>query len=155
MASFMTGSRWLAIACIAAGVILLRETYTFQGGFLADSIIMGPMTFPRYLAFGWLGASVLYFLFPGNASGAEDTTRSRRALLTATILIAAYVALFYYLGFLVSTILFLMAFFFAEGYRNAKLAVLIASVTSFLFWFVFEKILQVPMPEGILSLFLK
>ena len=133
-----------------SGGILLRETYTFKGGFMLDEGAMGPMTYPRYLLYGWLAASLLYFTFPGKDK-AEEFSQSRKALFVAAVIITAYVFLFQYIGLLESTIFFLLAFFHAEGYRNYKLAIPIALGSSFLFWIVFEKVLAVPMPGGFLS----
>jgi hypothetical protein len=150
MTGFFTSRRLLGLLFILIGAVLLRETYTFQGGFLAESGAMGPMSYPRYLLYGWLGASVLYFGFPGKDS-TEDISQSRKALSIAAVIVTAYVFLFQYIGLLESTTIFLLAFFHAEGYRNYKLAIPIALVSAFLFWFVFEKILAVPMPGGIIT----
>ena len=59
--------------------------------------------------------------------------------------------MFQYIGLLESTIIFLLAFFQAEGYRNYKISIPIALISAFLFWFVFERLLSVPMPGGVLS----
>jgi hypothetical protein len=150
MAAFLSGKRLLALMFIISGAILLRETYTFEGGFLADEGAMGPMSYPRYLLFGWLGASIIFFFFPGK-DRAEDTSKSRKALIKAAIIITAYVFMFVYIGLLESTIIFLLAFFQAEGYRNYKLSIPLTLVSSFLFWFVFERLLAVPMPGGVIS----
>jgi hypothetical protein len=150
MTNVLTSRRLLGLLFLISGAILLRETYTFEGGFMAEEGAMGPMSYPRFLLFGWLVASLLYFIFPGR-NDAEDMSQSRMALLRSAVIITAYVLLFQYIGLLESTIIFLLAFFFAEGYRNYKLAIPIALASSFLFWFVFEKLLAVPMPGGILS----
>jgi hypothetical protein len=147
---YFTSKRLVGLLFLISGGILLRETFTFQGGFMMDEGAMGPMSYPRYLLYGWLAASLLYFLFPGKDK-AENISQSRKALLVAAVAITAYVFLFQYVGFLEATIIFLLAFFYAEGYRNYKLAVPIALGSSLLFWFVFEKLLAVPMPGGFLS----
>jgi len=151
MVAFLTGKRLLAAWFVTIGIIMLRETYTAETGFLANSVGMGPMTYPRYLLIGWLGASVLYLIVGGPRNEAESIRGSGKAILIAAGLMAAYVLMFYYLGLFLSTLIFLWAFFHAEGYRNVKVGLLTAGVSSFLFWFVFERLLQVPMPEGFIG----
>lgn len=153
MTYLLTGRRVLAIILILVGAAMLRETYTAQSGFLADSIGMGPMTYPRYLLFGWLACSVLFFILPEHENGFESISKSYKAIIRATSLIVAYVIMFQYLGLLLSSIFFLIAFFIAEGYRNVKLGIVVAISFSFVFWFTFEKILKVSMPEGFISFF--
>ncbi len=151
MGTFITGKRVLAAVFIISGTIMLRATYTAETGFLAYSVGMGPMTYPRYLLFGWLSSSVLYFILRGTDREVESIVESRRSVSIAAFIIVAYVVMFYFLGFLLSTAIFLVVFFYAEGYRNLKVGLPTAIVSSALFWFVFEKVLQVPMPDGILS----
>lgn len=151
MNKFSIGRKALGMVFILTGVLLLKETYTFEGGFMSDASAMGPMTYPRYLLFGWTGASVCFFILPGRNDDRESIQKSGKSLLMATVLITAYVFLFQHIGLLESTILFLLAFFHAEGYRNLKRSVPIALVSSLAFWYIFEKILSVPMPAGMLS----
>ena len=151
MNKFSIGRKILGILFILTGALLLRETYTFEGGFMSNASAMGPMTYPRYLLFGWTGASVFFFILPGRKGNPESIQKSKKSLLMAMVLISAYVFMFQHIGLLESTILFLLAFFHAEGYRNLKLSIPIALVSSLAFWYIFEKILSVPMPAGILS----
>ena len=71
MGAFFSRRRLLGLLFLLSGAILLRETYTFEGGFLAEEGAMGPMSYPRFLLFAWLGASALYFCFPGPGRGRE------------------------------------------------------------------------------------
>jgi hypothetical protein len=148
MAHLLTAKKLLAAAFIMIGVVMLRVTYTAEKGFLADSVGMGPMTYPRYLLFGWLAASALYFIFPDTRE-TENIKESIRPVLIAAGMIAGYVVMFFYLGLFMSTSIFLLAFFYVEGYRDLKVGIFTALLGAFVFWFVFEKQLQVPMPEGI------
>lgn len=150
MGAFITGKRVLAVVFIIAGTVMLRATYTAETGFLAYSVGMGPMTYPRYLLFGWLSASVLYFILRGTDGEGESIRESLKAVSIAVLVIAAYVVMFCFLGFLLSTAVFLVVFFYAEGYRNLKVGLPTAISSSVLFWFIFERILEVPMPDGVL-----
>ena len=111
------------------------------------------MAYPTWLTYGWLLISLIYFVTGKKASSPVDISKSKRALFVVTLLIGCYFFLFPLLGLPLSSFLFLVAFFLYEGMRDIKIIIPIALLISFLFWFVFEQLLKISMPRGILSLF--
>jgi uncharacterized BrkB/YihY/UPF0761 family membrane protein len=57
--------------------------------------------------------------------------------------------LFKYAGLFVSTLLFLLLFFYILNYRDPKRMLLISLSCAAIVWIVFAKLLAVPMPTGI------
>lgn len=146
-------NRVTAITFILIGGVFLYEALTFEPGFQDDSLVMSPMAYPTWLVYGWLLISVIYFLTGSSAVRIVDLSKSRRALVVITLLIGVYFFLFPVLGLPLSSFLFLVSFFVIEGLRDVKVILPTALLISFLFWFIFEEILMISMPRGILVLF--
>ena len=141
----------LALIFIAIGVYLLRETYAERVVFFTSPDELGPMTYPRYLLWGWLGLSVLYLIVPRKPFDAEGI-KIWLPILTAVIAsIAAYIFLFKTIGLFISTFCFLLLFFYILNYRDPKRMLVLASATAVIIWVVFEKLLAIPMPGSILG----
>ncbi len=141
----------LALIFIAIGVYLLRETYAERVVFFTSPDELGPMTYPRYLLWAWLGLSVLYLIVPRKPFDAEGI-KVWLPILTAVIAsIAAYILLFKYIGLFISTFCFLLLFFYILNYRDPKRMLVLASATAVVIWVVFEKLLAIPMPGSILG----
>jgi uncharacterized membrane protein len=139
----------LALIFIAIGVILLKETYAERVVFYISADELGPMTYPRYLLWGWIGLSVAYLLFPQKPFDASEIKSCLPILAVAITTIIVYMFLFKYAGLFVSTLLFLLLFFYILDYRDPKRMILISMSCSAIVWIVFEKLLAVPMPTGI------
>lgn len=151
MRYIFTKKNLLALIFIAIGVFLLRETYAERVVFFTSPDELGPMTYPRYLIWGWLGLSVLYLIVPRKPFDAEGM-KVWLPILTAVIAsIAAYIFLFKYIGLFISTFCFLLLFFYVLSYRDPKRMLVLASTTAVVIWFVFEKLLAIPMPGSILG----
>ena len=141
----------LAGIFMVAGGLLLQQTYAERVVFFTSSDELGPMTYPRYLLWAWMILSAFYLVIPRRAFNAE-IIRSSLPLLTGSVLsIILYMVLFKYLGLFISTFTFLLIFFYILNYRNPGRMVLLASVTAFSVWIIFEKLLEVPMPSNILG----
>ena len=152
MSALLNKNRVTALAFIGFGAVFLHAALTFTPGFVDESIVMGPMTYPKWLFIGWISVSVIYLFTGKNDLRFVDLSKSSPALLTALVTIGGYFFLFPTLGLPLSTFLFLVAFFFFEGMRAIKVVVPTAFLIALLFWYVFEKMLKISMPRGVLDL---
>lgn len=152
MQQFLNRNRVTALVFIILGGVFLYSALTFEPGFQDDSLVMSPMAYPTWLVYGWIFISFIYFLTGKKALVKVDVSKSRRALFVVTLLIGSYFFLFPVLGLPLSSFLFLIAFFLYEGMRDIKVIVPTALFIAFLFWFVFEQLLNISMPRGILAL---
>jgi hypothetical protein len=141
----------LALIFIAIGVYLLRETYAERVVFFTSPDELGPMTYPRYLLWGWLGLSVLYLVIPRKPFDAEGIKDWLPILTVVIASIAAYIFLFKTIGLFLSTFCFLLLFFYILNYRDPKRMLVLASTTAVVIWVIFEKLLAIPMPGSILG----
>jgi|GEM_PF-546491 len=153
MQDFFNTNRVTALVFLVVGCVFLYSAVTFEPGFQDDSLVMSPMAYPTWLVYGWLAVSLIYFVTGKKTLKRVDISKSKRALFIVALLIGCYFFLFPVLGLPLSSFLFLLAFFLYEGMRNFKIIIPIALFISFLFWFVFEQLLKISMPRGVLSLF--
>ena len=153
MRFFFNGSRITALIFLLIGIIFFNETYHFKPDFVDDSLIMGPMDYPIWLIYGWLFMSFLLFITAKPNPEKTDLSKSKMALLRAVFVISCYYLSFPWLGLFASSFLFFLVFLVAEGYRNYKVGIPVALLSSFLFTFVFEHLLKISMPRGILAFF--
>lgn len=154
MQNFFNRNRVTALVFMAIGCVFLYSALTFEPGFFQDdSLVMSPMTYPTWLIYGWLFVSFIYFLTGKTTLTVVDVSKSMKALLIVALLIATYFFLFPVLGLPLSSFLFLLCFFLYEGMRDLRVIVPTALFISFLFWFVFEQLLNISMPRGVLALF--
>ena len=152
MLGMFNGNRAVALIFLALGVLFLYTALTFRPGFVDESLVMGPMSYPKWLFIAWLILSVIYFLTGKKSQYPVDLSRSAAALLGVLAIIAAYFFLFPVLGLPLATFLFLIAFCLFEGMRNFRVVVPFAAFTALAFWYVFEIVLKISMPRGVLDL---
>ena len=150
MRKFFNGHRITALVFLAMGLVFLGSALSFKPGFADDSLAMGPMAYPIWLIYGWIFLSVLYFITAKPDSDLVDISKSKIALLRAVLIIGCYFFLFPWLGLFASSFVFFIIFLLVEGYRNYKRIIPIAFFSAFLFWLVFEQLLKISMPRGIL-----
>ena len=141
----------LALFFMTAGSIFLHETYKERTVFFFSPEELGPMTYPRYLLWGWVGLSFLYLVIPRKPIDLKEIKESFPTLTAALLAIIFYIVLFKYVGLIVSTFLFLILFFYVLHYRHMSKMVLIAISTALLSWLIFVKFLGVPMPSGVFN----
>lgn len=70
--------------------------------------------------------------------------------LIFTVSIMIYVLGIYYVGFFSSTALFIVSFLFLQGFKNLKVALLLAVGGDLLFFLLFTVVLGVQLPTGLL-----
>lgn len=153
MQQFFNRNRITALVFMILGGVFLYSALTFEPGFQDDSLVMSPMAYPSWLIYGWIFISVIYFITGRKALVTVDVSKSLKSLVVVALLIGVYFFLFPVLGLPLSSFLFLVAFFLYEGMRDIKVIVLTAMLIAFLFWFVFEQLLNISMPRGILAFF--
>lgn len=153
MQNFFNRNRVTALVFMILGGVFLYSARTFEPGFQDDSLVMSPMAYPTWLVYGWIFISLVYFITGKKALVPVDVSKSRRALFIVALLIGTYFFLFPVLGLPLSSFLFLVAFFVYEGMRDIKVIIPTAMLIAFLFWFVFEQLLNISMPRGVLALF--
>lgn len=152
MQSFFNRNRVTALIFMFVGCVFLYSALSFEPGFQDDSLVMSPMAYPTWLIYGWLFLSLVYFITGEKTLALVDVSKSKKALAVVALLICTYFFLFPVLGLPLSSFLFLISFFLYEGMRDLKVIVPTALLVSFLFWFVFEQLLKISMPRGILDL---
>ena len=153
MQHFFNRNRATALIFMAVGGILLYSAVRFEPGFQDDSLVMSPMAYPTWLIYGWLFMAFVYFITGKQPAGRVDLSKSKKAIVVVALMIGMYFFLFPVLGLPLSSFLFLIVFFIYEGMRDPKVIIPTALLISFLFWFVFEVLLKISMPRGILALF--
>lgn len=154
MKTWINGKTVLGIIFLVVGLVLLRATYLDRPAFFTDPNELGPLTYPRYLLFGWIAASALYLVAPVKPRDWSNLRRSLPGLAVVTASIALYILMFEWLGLVASTFLFLVLFFQVMGYRDLRRGLPIAAFCAVLAWLVFEKLLEVPMPQAFWTDFL-
>jgi putative tricarboxylic transport membrane protein len=119
----------------------------------------GAAIFPGLIAFGFVVCGVL-LVWSGMRSrvdapwfAAGDWMGSRRHVMAAAVIVAgvaAYMALADAVGFLLVAPVLLLAWFRVLGVRW-RTAVVAAVLTTLVIWYVFYKLLRVPLPWGVLT----
>ncbi len=143
---------------MGAGTLLLAAGYFLAASFLPTTVLesptYGPSFYPKVLAgcLGFLG--LLMILFPKQQGDSmTDWQMDIRRLLAMAALLLFYPVLAVTLGFHTSTALFLIVNFlyfgsFKKG--HSWRGGVIAACSTVLIWGVFEKLLDVQLPRGIL-----
>ena len=149
MRNILTLKNLLALIFVAAGTIFLYDSYKPRSVFYFSPDEMGPMTYPRYLLWGWVGLSTLYLLIPRQPVDLQEIRDSFPALTATVITIVIYMVLLKYVGLFLSTFLFLILFLYSLHYRTIRKMVPIALATALTCWIIFEKLLGVSMPPGV------
>lgn len=131
------------------------------GGLLAYSYIwgadmsvgerFGPMFYPRIILWAWVflaaGLTVEYCI----THSAALSPLNKRPLLASILSIAVCCAVFDFLGFLVTCTLFCCAYPLLLGYKRATIVIVSAFFFSVATWYVFNNVLLIVLPEGIMG----
>lgn len=144
-----------AVLALLFVVILVPSiTGDWQQGEEARYFTVGPRLFP-YIAGGLtLIFAVLIAVRPDgqNRFAAFSDPLVRRNVIFAIVLAAAYVALLETLGFILSSVLTLIAFFIGFGERRWYMVLPIAVAVPVVVLVIFAKFFKVTLPTGFLAL---
>ena len=139
---------------MALGATAFFHTTKFDQTLITDNYL-GATFFPRIVALVMIAISAL--VVAGGLRGNEETAgkASRKGLIrtfAGIAAIASYALVIEPLGFIISTMLFNLIILALFGVRKPlTLMVLPPSVSLIIYW-VFYKLLMVPLPEGIFFL---
>ena len=134
----------VSVGFILAAVFLLYDSYTTKEVYLNEGALY-PMTYPRILLGIWIVLSGLH-VFARRV--AVDIP-----ILLITAVLVGFTILLPLLGFPVASFLLLCAVFLILHYRYPIRLTLIAAGASFFLWFIFQKLIALPLPSGTLLFF--
>jgi putative tricarboxylic transport membrane protein len=139
-------STGLLLVFAAAGFVL---TMGFPAP--AQPLDPGPAAFPRLIAGGLAILALLQLLEPGK--GEEPLPRGRQALkvVGVLVLLLVYAAVLKPLGFIVSTIIFLVGALILAGVRRPFPLVLMPVGLAVVLFYVFYELLRVSLPRGVIK----
>ena len=139
-------STGLLLAFAAAGFVL---TLGFPSP--AQPIDPGPAAFPRLIFGGVAILAMLQLLEPGK--GEEPLPRGRQALKVGGVLVLllVYAAVLKPLGFIVSTVIFLVGALILAGVRRPLPLVLMPVGLAVVLFYVFYELLRVSLPRGVIE----
>ena len=139
-------STGLLLAFAAAGFVL---TLGFPSP--AQPIDPGPAAFPRLIFGGVAILALLQLLEPGK--GEEPLPRGRQALKVGGVLVLllVYAAVLKPLGFIVSTVIFLVGALILAGVRRPLPLVLMPVGLAVVLFYVFYELLRVSLPRGVIE----
>jgi hypothetical protein len=85
---------------------------------------------------------------PDVRTGLLTTAKARQGLIIAAMI--GYLIVLRYLGFLITTFIFLLGQFLLLGYRNKFTSLVAAICTTLIIYFVFTKAFLIMFPEGVI-----
>jgi len=80
----------------------------------------------------------------------ETTLKLSKKVLLFMILTFIYLILMNYIGFIISTILYMPALMWVFGTKSKKLLIILPIVTAVVLFFLFNNLLGIPLPQGVL-----
>lgn len=143
------------LALIAFGLFL--RTFQF-GGIVVSTDTIGPAGFPQFVLVATLVLLVLIARRNILARKASSTTAAPaapaaktdlRAVGSAVALLALYIAVLQYLGFVISTFLFSVVSIRNLGYRSLRNNLIFTFILTAGITLVFGRLFYVPLPRGI------
>ena len=143
---WLTGDTIIAAFLIFLGIFLYRMTLFFPVGKLTSTV--GPASIPRLWIYGlwffnlWLIVSVI------KHPQSERTSKGNVLIpIRLVVLMIVYVIVIKFLGYYLSTLLFLTGGAYLLNYRKHGLIAVVAISYILFSYLVFYKILQVPLPK--------
>lgn len=142
----------ISILLIVIAVLTINAASSFPTMVGTD---VGAAYFPKMLSFIIIGLSILLFSQSLREPKDEQSNSQSESInwkkTTLGILgTIAYTCVFNYIGFYLSTILFLFAMMWVLGYKKIILATILSIGITLFIYVVFELLLQVPIPQGVL-----
>lgn len=146
------GNRVWGIILCALGVYYLIEGVNLPPAAIGDPL--GPLVFPSILGSSMVACGIYLVFRPGPRT--DQTILSRRTfpqVLILFVLLLLYAAAIPGMGYLFSTTIFLFSTAFLMGERSWAKGIAISAVFSAGIFFLFIRVLTIPLPLGFLETF--
>ena len=142
----------VSVVSVSSEVFLLYDSYTTKEVYLNEGALY-PMTYPRILLGIWIVLSGLHVFARRVAVDIPSLFKALPTILLITAVLVGFTILLPLLGFPVASFLLLCAVFLILHYRYPIMLTLIAAGASFFLWFIFQKLIGLPLPSGTLLFF--
>lgn len=139
--------RTLGIAALLLSAFMLWQSYGMVPAFSYEPL--GPRAFPMLLG-ALIGLCGIYILIKGQFKAAYIAPNTQLKIVILFLLFVAYGFLFQPLGFIVATFLAIVSIGFIFGGRLVPLLIS-GVVSSIALYFLFDRVLSVVLPVGILG----
>lgn len=136
------------LVVIAIGLVLLTQSASQEAMSLGDDI--DPMAYPRFLIWVFMAFGALITISPSKKSSESDLPffSLRTAAVAASLV--AYGVLVGYIGFGVTSFLAACSIAWSMGWRKPKSLILSNLIGVACIWCMFNYVLSIPLPKGIL-----
>ena len=144
------GNRIWGIVICGVGIFYLIEGLSLPPAAIGDPL--GPLAFPTLLGVSFIACGVYLALRPGPRPPQPILVRkSFRLVLILFALLLAYSISISWAGYLLSTFLFVLIAAFLMGERSWPRGIIFAAVFSTGVFFLFVRLLTIPLPLGVLK----
>lgn len=144
------GNRVWGVVICGIGVFYLFEGFSLPPAAIGDPL--GPLVFPTILGVSLVGCGGYLVARPGPRTTQSILVRnSFQQVLILFALLILYSAFISWMGYLISTFLFVLIGAFLMGERSWAKGILISAVFSTGVFFLFVRILTIPLPLGFLK----
>jgi putative tricarboxylic transport membrane protein len=144
------GNRVWGIIISGIGVFYLIEGFSLPSAAIGDPL--GPLTFPTILGVSMVACGVYLAVRPGPRTTQPILVRnSFQQVLILFALLILYSSSISWMGYPLSTFLFVLIGAFLMGERSWAKGVLISAVFSTGIFFLFVRVLTIPLPLGFLK----
>jgi len=144
------GNRIWGILLCAVGIYYLIEGINLPPAAIGDPL--GPLVFPSILGSALIACGVYLAVRPGPRTGQAAFSRGTfPQVLILFVLLLLYSAAIPWLGYLLATVVFVFITAFLMGERSWAKGAVISVVFSVGIFFLFIRVLTIPLPLGLLE----
>lgn len=144
------GNRIWGIVISGIGVFYLIEGFSLPPAAIGDPL--GPLTFPTILGISLVSCGAYLAFWPGPPATQTVLARaSFQQILILFALLIVYSASISWVGYPISTFLFVLIAAFLMGERSWAKGLLISAVFTMGIFFLFVRVLTIPLPWGFLK----
>lgn len=135
------------LVIIAIGLTLLSQSASPEGLMEGD---IDPLAYPRFLCWVFIVFGGLVILSPSKKSSEDDLPFFSARTAAVAVTIVAYGVLIGYIGFGVTSFLAACSIAWSMGWRKPKSLILSNLIGVACIWCMFNYVLSIPLPKGIL-----
>jgi len=141
---------FLSILFIVLSVLLYRSTASFPKSALFTTAI-----YIKFLSISLFISSLfmLFFAFKTEITQKVEFTKDPKKFFILVLSLIVYVWIMQYIGFIASTILFLISTMRFMGHNNFIKSVIISLLVTGFVYLLFVKIFEIQLPEATLAIF--